>query len=120
MRKPLTRVEICAGAGGQALGLALAGFTHVALVEYLSALTAENAQLAVALGNDYLVALDVVIYRDLYEDEEINAEQYIVDNEISRMSDIRKSNGGKPLLHTSVSANIPCGVTVRRIAVQKH
>ncbi len=27
-------VEICAGAGGQALGLSLAGFTHVALVEY--------------------------------------------------------------------------------------
>ena len=34
MRRPLTCVEICAGAGGQALGLALAGFTHVALVEY--------------------------------------------------------------------------------------
>ena len=30
----LTSVEICTGAGGQALGLALAGFTHVALVEY--------------------------------------------------------------------------------------
>ncbi|MBP7249503.1 MAG: DNA cytosine methyltransferase [Selenomonas sp.] len=30
----LTCVEICAGAGGQALGLAMAGFTHVALVEY--------------------------------------------------------------------------------------
>ncbi len=30
----MTCVEICAGAGGQALGLALAGFTHVALVEY--------------------------------------------------------------------------------------
>ncbi len=27
-------VEICAGAGGQALGLAMAGFEHVALVEY--------------------------------------------------------------------------------------
>ena len=34
MQRPLTCVEICAGAGGQALGLALAGFTHVALVEY--------------------------------------------------------------------------------------
>lgn len=34
MYKPLTCVEICAGAGGQALGLALAGFVHVALVEY--------------------------------------------------------------------------------------
>ena len=34
MHKPLTCVEICAGAGGQALGLALAGFHHVALVEF--------------------------------------------------------------------------------------
>ena len=76
-------------------------YEHLA---YLSALTAENAQLAAALGNDYLVAPDVVIYRKLYEDEEINAEQYIVDNNISRMADIRKSSGGKPLLHASVSA----------------
>ena len=29
----LTCVEICAGAGGQALGLHMAGFQHVALVE---------------------------------------------------------------------------------------
>lgn len=36
MRQPLTCVEICAGAGGQALGLAMAGFVHVALVEYES------------------------------------------------------------------------------------
>ncbi len=76
-------------------------YEHLA---YLSALTAENAQLVAALGNDYLVAPDVVIYRDLYEDEEINAAQYIVDNNTSKMADIRKVNGGKPLLHASVSA----------------
>jgi hypothetical protein len=76
-------------------------YEHLA---YLSALTEENAQLAAALGNDYLVAPDVVIYRDLYEDEEINAVQYIVDNNVSKMADIRKMNGGKPLLHASVSA----------------
>lgn len=34
MNQPLTCVEICAGAGGQALGLEMAGFVHVALVEY--------------------------------------------------------------------------------------
>ena len=34
MHSHLTCVEICAGAGGQALGLEMAGFKHVALVEY--------------------------------------------------------------------------------------
>ena len=78
-----------------------AQYEHLA---YLNALTAQNAQLAAALGNDYLVAPDVVVYRDLYEDSEINADQIIVDDEICKMADIRKSNGGKPILHASVSA----------------
>ena len=72
-----------------------AQYEHLA---YLNELTAQNAQLAAALGNDYLVAPDVVIYRDLYEDSEINAAQCIVDGDVSKMADIRKANGGKPLL----------------------
>lgn len=46
----------------------------------------------------------MVIYRSLYEDEEINAGQCIVNDDICKMAAIRKSNGGKPLLHASVSA----------------
>ena len=78
-----------------------AQYEHLA---YLNALTTQNAQLAAALGNDYLVAPDVVVYRDLYEDDEINAVQCIVDEDVSKMADIRKANGGKPILHASVSA----------------
>lgn len=78
-----------------------AQYEHLA---YLNALTTQNAQLAAALGNDYLVAPDVVVYRDLYEDAEINRDQCVVDTEVGKMADIRKSNGGKPLLHASVSA----------------
>lgn len=78
-----------------------AQYEHLA---YLNALTQQNSQLAAALGNDYLVAPDVVVYRDLYEDRVINAEQLIVDGTVCKMTDIRKSNGGKPILHASVSA----------------
>ena len=78
-----------------------AQYEHLA---YLNALTSENAQLAAALGNDYLVAPDVVVYRDLYDDDEINVDDYIVDETFGRLADIRKINGGKPILHASVSA----------------
>ncbi len=79
-------------------------FEQYAHLAYLNELTSENAQLAAALGNDYLVTPDIVIYRELYEDKEINSEAYIVDDNISKMADLRKQNGGKPLLHASVSA----------------
>lgn len=41
---------------------------------------------------------------NFFEDDEINQNQCIVDNDVSKMADIRKVNGGKPLLHASVSA----------------
>lgn len=78
-----------------------AQYEHLA---YLNELTTANAQLSAALGNDYLVAPDVVIYRDLYEDAEINSSQLVVDSDTSNLADIRKVNGGKPILHASVSA----------------
>lgn len=79
-------------------------FAQYEHLSYLNALTAQNAQLAAALGNDYLVAPDVVVYRELYDDCEINVNETIVDNNVCKMADIRKSNGGKPVLHASVSA----------------
>lgn len=79
-------------------------FAQYEHLSYLSALTAKNAQLSAVLGNDYLVAPDIVVYCDLYEDDEINADVCIVDENISKMADIRKKNGGKPILHASVSA----------------
>ena len=78
-----------------------AQYEHLA---YLKALTEQNTQLATFLGNDYLVAPDVVIYRDLCEDSEINRDQSIVDGNVSKLATIRKANGGKPILHASISA----------------
>jgi hypothetical protein len=56
------------------------------------------------MGNDYMVAPDVVVYREPETDEEINRPEVFVDNEVCTMSDLRKQNGGLPILHASVSA----------------
>ena len=79
-------------------------FSQYEHLAYLNALTAKNSQLAAVLGNDYLVAPYVVIYREPCEDEEINSEQDVVDGTVSLRTDIRRSNGGKPILHASISA----------------
>ena len=51
-----------------------------------------------------MVAPDVVVYRALYEDEELNHGSLVVADNICKMADLRKSNGGKPILHASISA----------------
>jgi len=79
-------------------------FSQYEHLTYLNQLTKANAELAASLGNDYMVAPDVIIYRDLYEDEELNAAEIIVNDDVCKAADIRKKNGGKPILHASVSA----------------
>ncbi len=78
-----------------------AQYEHLA---YLSQLVEQNKQLSTMLGNDYMVAPDVVIYRDLYEDIEINQGHQYINDDICKMASLRKKNGGKPILHASVSA----------------
>ena len=79
-------------------------FAQYEHLDYLSKLTESDAKLAASMGNDYMVAPDVVIYRDTVSDEEINTPQIIVDDTVCRMADIRTQNGGLPVLHASVSA----------------
>lgn len=78
-----------------------AQYEHLA---YLAKLMAENKQLSTVLGNDYLVAPDVVIFRELCEDDVINAGAVYVSDSISKQADLRKKNNGKPILHASISA----------------
>ena len=56
------------------------------------------------MGNDYMVAPDVVVYRETESDDFINEYQTIVDGSVSSLSDIRKNAGSLPILHASVSA----------------
>lgn len=79
-------------------------FVQYEHLEYLAQLTETDAKLAASLGNDYMVAPDVVIYREPETDEFINAERQIVDDATCNHTDIRKKNGGLPILHASISA----------------
>lgn len=79
-------------------------FSQYEHLEYLSQLTHSDPHLAASMGNDYMVAPDVVIYRETETDEDINEHTAIVDDNICRLADLRKSNGGLPILHASISA----------------
>ena len=79
-------------------------FAQYEHLEYLMELVTANNKLMTVLGNDYVVAPDIVVYRNLYADDEINADKMYIDDSICKMASLRKSNGGKPILHASVSA----------------
>lgn len=79
-------------------------FTQYAHLEALNEFVKQNAELAASLGNDYMVAPDVVIYREPEDDKTINKGRSIVDNTYSRLTDIRKANSNMPILHASISA----------------
>lgn len=78
---------------------AFAQYEHLA---YLTELTKANRKLSAMIGNDYMVAPDIVIYRGLCTDEEINTPMLVVDDTLSRMADLREANGGKAIeeIHT--------------------
>lgn len=79
-------------------------FAQYEHLDYLNRLTAYDRKLAASMGNDYMVAPDVVVYRDTVSDEMINEAQVFVDDTVCTMADLRSKNGGLPILHASVSA----------------
>lgn len=79
-------------------------FAQYEHLDYLNRLTAYDKKLAASMGNDYMVAPDVVVYRETVSDEDINETQVFVDDTVCTMADLRKKNGGLPILHASVSA----------------
>ena len=79
-------------------------FSQYEHLDYLLKLTEADAKLAASIGNDYMVAPDVVIYRDTLTDEEINESHCLVDDSVAKLTDIRKSSSPLPVLHASISA----------------
>lgn len=89
---------------GNRSAIKTSSFAQYEHLDYLTKLTTEDKKLAALMGNDYMVAPDIVIYRDTVSDEEINRPQLIVDDTVCTRADLRKRNGGLPILHASISA----------------
>lgn len=79
-------------------------FVQYEHLDYLNHLTRANAKLAASLGNDYMVAPDIVVFREPEPDEVINEFSDIVDDLTGCYADIRHKNNCLPILHASVSA----------------
>lgn len=84
--------------------LKTSSFAQYEHIEYLNALARANAGLAASIGNDYMVAPDVVVYRETESDEIINTPIHFVNEHVCKQADLRKENGGLPILHASISA----------------
>lgn len=97
------RWEVCdLGNNGRRSAVGFAQYEHLA---HLDELTSKDTELMTVLGNDYMVSPDVVVTRMPVDDDEINVDgKLFVGENTSKKADLRMANGGKPILHASISA----------------
>lgn len=79
-------------------------FSQYEHLAHLAKVLDADRELATMLGNDYMVAPDIVVARELCLDSEINQPGCFIDGHVCLKTDIREANGGQPLMHASVSA----------------
>lgn len=84
-------------------------FEQYAHLTDLESVAEANPALAAAIGSDYIIKPDVMIFRDPEPDATINSVGRIVDAASAGMSSLRAANQSDPLLHASVS----CKWTIR-------
>lgn len=86
----------------------LANFSQYEHLAELADLVEGQPGLQASLGNDYVVASDVVVSRGLYTDEELNQmlddEPLVDDNTATRSSLRKRDESSRPILHASISA----------------
>lgn len=94
--------------------LGIARFEQYSHLSEIARMCKENKELASVLGSDYVICPDIVIVRELEEDAEINLKEKLVDGHTAGLASLRKANGGKPIIHASIS----CKWTIRSDRVQ--
>ena len=88
-------------------------------MDYLAQLLAVDSKLAASMGNDYMVAPDVVVYREPLTDEELNSQVVIVDDSVALQTDIRAKTEGCRFCMPPFPPNGRCEATVPRTAERK-
>ena len=84
---------------------ALCNFAQYEHLAYIKEVTSKDPKLAAALGVDYVVSPDIVIYREPESDAVLCAKLGLVDNSVGLLSSFRNQRGDRrPCLHASVSA----------------
>lgn len=89
---------------GNNSGVKTSSFVQYAHLAHLARVLEDDRQLATMLGNDYVVAPDIVVSRMPCDDASINAPFFAVDGHVSLKADLRKSNNPLAIMHASVSA----------------
>lgn len=79
-------------------------FIQYSHLEYIENLMLSNKALATSLGNDYMIAPDIVIYREPEPDDFINQDLYLVNDDVANLTAIREKFNKLPILHASISA----------------
>lgn len=69
----------------------------------LNDLVRTSRRIRASLGNDYVIAPDVVVVLNPLSDKEINDKKFTVDNLSGLSSALRADTGARPFLHASIS-----------------
>jgi len=75
-------------------------FKHL---EDVMAALADQPSLKASLAADYLIKPDIIVVREPESDAVINRGRNWVDAKVADQADLRAANGGRPLLHASIS-----------------
>lgn len=84
--------------------MAIAEFEQYSHLVALDEAAKHSKELAAALGRDYTITPDVIITEGLWSDEELNSPSPIVSDTVCNRAALREANGGKIILHASISS----------------
>lgn len=74
----------------------------------------KDRDLAAALGSDYTITPDIVVWREPEDDSVLNSGKGLIGENVSTRASLRKSHNPEPILHASIS----CKWTIRSDRVQ--